>query len=410
VPSADARLAYYHHAFPVLSETFIQREVAALREAGMAVDVLAHEAHGAASFDETARALQATTRYLPIPTARPAGLLALAGRHPLRLLNTRLYLAARQHTPRKTLRRDRILFHRVVQLATALRDGGYARVHSPWASPDATVAMLAARLADVGYSVQARASDIHRRGAEHGRAERLVHADVVITNTRYNQAHLARMAPGAPLARVIHNGLDLRRFTPSPPPTAEPPRLLFVGRLSEPKGLEDLLQACARLRDAGAPFVCELVGARVAGEVDHYLTLRRLHRRLGLGELVRFVGPLPFAAVIERYRAADLVVLPAIEARDGRREVMPNVLLEAMAMERPVVGTRLGGIAELVEDGVSGLLVPPRNPVALAAALSRLLADPTLRRRLALAGRARVEERFDIARNIAAYVALFRGR
>lgn len=401
-------MAYYHHAFPVLSETFIQREVVALREAGLAVEVLAHEAHGAAAFDETARALQARTHYLPMPRVRPAGMSALVRRHPLRLVNTRLYLAARQHTPRKTLRGDRVLFHRVVQLALALRAGGYTRVHSPWASPDATVAMLAARLADVGYSVQARASDIHRRGAEHGRAERLVHADFVVTNTRYNRSQLARMAPGAPPARVIRNGLDLRRFTPSPPPDGAPPRLLFVGRLSEPKGLEDLLHACARLRDADTPFVCELVGARQASEANHYLALRRLHRRLGLGELVRFVGPLPFAAVLERYRAADVVVLPAIEAPDGRREVTPNVLLEAMAMARPVVSTPVGGIAELIEDGASGLLVPPRDPAALAAALAGLLADPALRRRLALAGRARVEARFDIARNVAAYVELFR--
>jgi glycosyltransferase involved in cell wall biosynthesis len=305
--------------------------------------------------------------------------------------------------------RDRALFHRVVVVAEALRSHRITHVHVPWASPDATVAMLAARLADVRYSVQARASDIHRRGAEHGRAERLHHAAFVITNTDYNRAQLQVMAPRARAVHVIRNGVDLRRFTPAPPPVNDPPRLLLVGRLTEPKGIDMLLRACARLRDAGQPLACELIGGRVDNEVNHYIALRKLHGALGLDGVVTFTGPLPFDQVLARYRGADVVVLPALEAADGRREITPNVLLEAMAMQRPVVSTPVGGIAEIVEDGVSGLLVPPRDPAALAAALLVLLRDPALRERLGRAGRLRVAERFDISRNIERFVELFRG-
>lgn len=409
--SGGLRLAYYHHAFPVLSETFIQREVLALRAAGLDVTVLSHEALGVESFDDQARALQATTVYLPMPSARqwPDGLATLARRHPLRLLNAAGYVLARRYIPRKTVMRDRAFFNRVVVVAEALRVRGITHVHVPWANPDATVAMLAARLADARYSVQARASEIHRHGAEHGRAERLHHAAFVITNTDYNRAHLRVMAPRARAVHVIRNGIDLRRFAPAPPPANDPPRLLLVGRLTEPKGIDVLLRACAQLRDAGQPFVCELVGGRVANEVNHYLTLRKLHGALGLDGVVTFAGPLPFDQVLARYRAADVVVLPALEAADGRREITPNVLLEAMAMQRPVVSTPVGGIAEIIEDGVSGLLVPPRDPTALAAALLRLLRDPALRDHLGRAGRLRVAERFDISRNVERFVELFRG-
>lgn len=410
-PRAPLRLAYFHHAFPVLTETFIQREVTALRAAGLPLEVLSYEAVGAAHFDEQARALMATTVYLrpPRPGGLPPGWRELARRHPLRLANAFLWLLFRQHTPRKGFRRDRDLFRRVLQLATELRARRITHVHTPWANPDATVALLAARLADARYSVQARASDIHRAGAEHGRRERLAAAAFVVTNTEYNQRILRGWLAGAaaPIA-LIRNGIELRDFAPpARTPGDGPLRVLCVGRLTAPKGIDALLRACALLRDAGQAPACAIIGGRVEDEVNHYLHLRRLHRALGLADVVRFLGPLPFARVRERYARADVVVLPAVQASDGRREVTPNALLEAMAMGCAVVSTPIGGIPEIIEDGVSGLLVPPRDAPALAAALARLGGDPALRARLGAAARARIEERFDIARNIRQYVALF---
>ena len=415
-PGRPARLAYYHHAFPVLSETFIQREVLALRRAGVPVEVLAHAAHDVEHFDADARALRETTTYLPMPHARPrpAALAALARRHPLRLANGFLYLLLRQHTPRKTWRGDRLLFHRAVQLAGALRARGIAHVHVPWASPDATVALVAAHLVGARYTVQARASDIHRDSAVFGRRERLAHAAFVITNTHYNAARLRALLPrAAPAPHVIHNGLDLRRFAPPRRAAAAPGaplRLLCVGRLTEPKGLIDLLHACARLRAAGLPFSCEIVGGRVATEINYYLRLKKLHRTLDLAAHVRFAGAQPFDRVQARYGEADVFVLPAVVAGDGRREITPNALIEAMAMQCAVISTPVGGIAEIVDDGVSGLLVPPGDAAALAAAITRLAGDPAWRAALGRNARRRVEERFDIDRNIAGYVALFGAR
>lgn len=407
------RLAYYHHAFPVLSETFIQREVMALRRAGLAVEVLSHEAQGVAQFDADARALMATTTYLPWLgwRQRPPGLRTWLIRHPLRVANLFAYCLLRQSGPHKRRRDDQRLFNRALLLADEIRRRALTHVHVPWATPDATVAFLAARLASVRYSVQARASDIHRKSAVAGRRERLVHADFVVTNTEYNAAILRDLVRRrAPPLHIIRNGIDLSRFPSSEhaaAPSGTPLRIVSVGRLTEPKGFLYLLQACALLRDAGLAFRCEIVGGRVAGEVNHYLALRKLHRALGLAAQVHFVGAQPFDRVQARYADADLFVLPAVIAADGRREITPNALIEAMAMHCAVISTPIGGIPEIVEDGVSGVLVPSADAAALAAAIQRLAGNPERRAALGRAARERVETRFDIDRNIQRYVALF---
>jgi glycosyltransferase involved in cell wall biosynthesis len=103
--------------------------------------------------------------------------------------------------------------------------------------------------------------------------------------------------------------------------------------------------------------------------------------------------------VIERYAGADVFVLPSLVASDGDRDGIPNVILEAMAMELPVVSTAHSGIPEAVEDGVTGVLVAPGDADALAEALARILADPD-RGRLGIEGRLRIAERFDLERNV----------
>ena len=122
---------------------------------------------------------------------------------------------------------------------------------------------------------------------------------------------------------------------------------------------------------------------------------------------VRFLGARPLAEVLEHLRQADVFVLPCVIAADGSRDIIPNALIEAMAMRLPVVSTTVTGVPEIVENGVSGLLVPPADPEALADVLGRLIRDPELRGRLGEHARLRVEERFDIDLNIARYAELF---
>jgi glycosyltransferase involved in cell wall biosynthesis len=185
--------------------------------------------------------------------------------------------------------------------------------------------------------------------------------------------------PGLSYA-VVPNGVDLELFHPGPRECLErgPIRCLAVARLVERKGVGDLIRAFARLERGR--FELEIVG----GGPDEAL-LRRLAASLGVEREVRFMGSLARTAVAERYRAADIFTLPSTA------EAFGNVFAEALASGLPIVGSAVGGIPDLVEHGVNGLLVAPRDPAALAGAISYLADDADLRREMSRRNRAKAE-------------------
>jgi glycosyltransferase involved in cell wall biosynthesis len=184
-----------------------------------------------------------------------------------------------------------------------------------------------------------------------------------------------------------------------------------VGRLIEQKGLIYLLRACRALRDRGYVFTCEIVGGPESPLfINDYVALKKLRKHLQLEDCVNFLGAKTFEQVLEKYGEADIFVLPCVIAGDGSRDITPNVLIEAMAMRLPVISTTVTGIPEIVENEVSGILVPPNNQMALADAIARLLDDPALGKELGAQARKRIEDKFDIEKNIRRYVELFSAR
>ena len=180
---------------------------------------------------------------------------------------------------------------------------------------------------------------------------------------------------------VLPLGIDVERFAAPPRTDRERPTLLFVGRHRYYKGLSDLLKAMPEI-DA------QLI---VAGDGPMRPGWERLAGELMLGEKVRFLGTVPDAELAALYRSADIFVLPA----SARSEAFGIVLLEAMAAGLPCVTTELGtGTSYVVQDGVTGLVVPARTPPALAEGLNRLLADEALRARMGEAGQARARREF----------------
>lgn len=409
------RIAYYLWSFPVLSETFIQREVAQLMEAGVQLDVIAQTAGDIECLGDDAKALMAKTHYLqPLEHIRVAPYASRFFRlQPVRFLGLFLALVAWPYQGRKTLSRDVRLFKRALQLAHVLDEKGVTHVHAPWAHMDALVALLAARLVQIPYTVEARASEIHRTSWAGGLPAKLVGAELVITNSQYNEQILRALMGGRADGRIRHvyEGVDLDRLTQRNGASADdaPVRILCVARLIEAKGIEYLIRACRILKDRGHAVACEIVGGRDADNINYYIALQKLRRALALGAEVTFVGAQPFERVLEKYRSATVFVLPSVIADDGTGDVTPNVLMEAMALGVPVVSTRSRGIPEIVEDGVSGLLVPPRDAQALADAILRLMQSPELRNMLVCNARRRVEQRFDVRKNVHALVALFEG-
>ncbi|HEY4098739.1 MAG TPA: glycosyltransferase [Baekduia sp.] len=206
---------------------------------------------------------------------------------------------------------------------------------------------------------------------------------------------------GIPAAKLHHvpNGIDAADW----PPVAREgrdgvPVIACIGRFTAVKRQEDLVAAVALLRARG-------VDARVrfAGDGPMLAAVRAQVDRLGLADRVTLHGALAPVEVARLLADADVACLPSTQ------EGMPGAVMEAMASGLPVVGTAVNGIVDLVQDGATGLLVAPRDPPALAAALERLLGDAPLRRRMGAAGRARVVEELSLDRMVGAMTALYQG-
>jgi len=409
------RIAYYIWQFPVQSQTFVQREVAALRRAGEDV-VIFTEAPAEQGFIAE---LEPWLDYSVVcfGTLSPSASRTLRRRvlrtAPLRYLGVRLFVLGHRLQAIKSRRADRKLFEVALRLAAACEAHGVSHLHSPWADRCAAAAMLASRIVRLDYTVQARAHDMHRQDYRFGLEEKFRNARFIITNTQYNVREIGTLIGDHHRNRVrlIYNGLNLGQFKPPPASARDgrggPIRFLSVARLIDQKGLSYLLQACRQLLDAGLAIHCEIVGDFEDVFMNCYVELRKLHQSLGLNDSVRFAGPLPLQRVLDCYRDADIFVLPCVIAEDGSRDIIPNSVLEAMAMGLPVVATTVTGLPEMVEDGRTGFLVQPHDAAALASAMRRLADAPRLRSEFGRAGRLKVERQFDSERNVTGYRSAF---
>lgn len=405
-PIARLRLAYVIGTYPSLTTTFIDREVNSLREQNAGPTIISiRRPSGPLSQDQEALR-KLVTYLLPVEISRfVAAHLHFALWRPSRYFGTLLYLLGRPHPGSHTRLRTFLHFAEGVVAARVLDNVGCNHLHAHFADRAATVALVASRLLGVTYSVTAHANDIYVKPIL--LAEKIAGAAFTATCTAFNKTYLEGLL-GDEAGRKIHciyHGLDLRKYQPAVYVPAGRPILLSVGQLKEKKGFSCLLKACQILRESGADFECWIVGE---GPLRGALT--RQIDELGLREIVRLKGSLPHEDVVECYRRASMFVLPCIVGGDGDRDGIPNVILEAMAMQLPVVSTRHSGIPEAIEDGVSGLLVPPGDDVALASAIGRLLANPGDTNRLGRAGRISVTERFSVDRNVKSLLQLFLGR
>lgn len=261
-----------------------------------------------------------------------------------------------------------------------------AGIHGYFAHAPAEVAAHAARRMGVPYGFSVHARDA-RKVAPEELAERAHGAACVVAcNTDVAQDILRSGAP----VHLLPHGVDLRRFRPQPPSTAGPLRLLAVGRLVEKKGFHILLEAVARLK---SPFQL-----RVIGEGPERRRLMGIIAAHGLEARVTLEGAMTHAELPEAYRQSHLVVVPSIQDRTGDRDGLPNVVLEAMACGRPVLGSRISALGSAITHGETGWLVPPADPQALAVALEKFAPQPALREQLGRHGRERVERDYEVGR------------
>jgi glycosyltransferase involved in cell wall biosynthesis len=381
--------------WPKLSETFILEEVLGLERLGRRLHLFALAAPADGVAHAAVRDVRAPVSYVGAPPASCAeAQRAVAAHVRLFAASPGRYLAAALHALRRPEPGRWRDFAAAARLAALMRAHGIGHLHAHFVSEPAAVAELAARLAGTSYSLSAHAKDIYLSQPQVVR-RKLAGARFSVTCTEYNRRYLADLAPGARVHRMYH-GIDRAQFHPGlRAPAQAVPLILAVGRLREKKGFATLIEACRVMREAGQVFRCEIVGY---GEEQPRLEARI--RAAGLDGQVLLSGKLAREQVIERYARAAMLVVPSQLAADGDRDGIPNVLLEAMAMQVPVIATAVSGIPELVEDGRNGLLVPPDDAHALADAAVVLLSDRGLRERLGRAGRRAVADAFDNGRNL----------
>src|SRR4051812_273400 len=385
------RVGYVAKVFPRLSETFIVSELLAHERAGLDVEVFSLRAPSDVGVHAAHARLRApVTEVTPKPPT--VGALLDEVQYAGDLGDVLKTLAdARDAQPLELVQ--------AIRIARQVRKRGITHLHAHFANTAATVARAAARLAGVPYSLTAHAKDIFHEDVVPARLRRtLDDAATVVTVSDFNAEHLARVCPSA-AARVhrIYNGLELDGF-PYAAPRDRLPRIVGVGRLVEKKGFADLVDACALLAQAGREFECRIVGT---GELEAELRARAA--AADLEGVITFSGAASQEAVRAEMTSAAALAAPCVVGADGNRDGLPTVLLEAMALGTPCVSTDVTGIPEVLVDGVTGLHVAQRHPVALAEALGRLIDDAALRVRLAAGARRRIEERFDIDRNAAAW-------
>jgi glycosyltransferase involved in cell wall biosynthesis len=299
----------------------------------------------------------------------------------------RRFLRTRKSATLKHLFQAGYLAHRLLPAS------GVTHLHAHFAHSPTSVAMFTSQLTGLPFSFTAHAKDIYTSDPRQLR-EKIELSRFVVTCTEYNRRHLLEISDNheTSIHRIYH-GIDVDLFSGNyaeQQNSGQPYRILTIARLTAKKGLPTVLRALKLLTIQGLSLNHTLIG-----DGDDREKILALVNELGLTSVTRWLGTQPHHEVLEHYRNTDLFVLGCEVASNGDRDGIPNVLLESMAVGVPVVATDISAIPELVENGVSGLLVPPRQPERLAEAMQRMLTDQELRNRIIPTARQTVADAFD---------------
>ncbi len=396
--------------YPRISETFISNEILLLERLGFNLHLFSMRQPRENFTHANVKKIRARVDYLPETLIKPLP----------RLLYHNLILAAKRPgvyaTALKTAMRRFLRTHKSATLKHLLQAGylahrflpasGVTHLHAHFAHSPTSVAMFTGQLTGLPFSFTAHAKDIYTSDPRQLR-EKIGLSRFVVTCTEYNRRHLLEISDGhkTPIHRIYH-GIDVDLFSGNcaeQQPPGQPYRILTVARLTAKKGLPTILRALKLLTNKGLSINHVLIG-----DGDDRDRILALVKELELASVSRWIGTQPHHEVLEHYRNADLFVLGCEVAPNGDRDGIPNVLLESMAMGVPVVATDISAIPELVENGITGLLVPPRQPDRLAEAMQRMLSDQELRNRVIPAARQTVANGFDNRRLVQDLAEVYR--
>jgi colanic acid/amylovoran biosynthesis glycosyltransferase len=396
-PDTPLRIVFIVSKFPCYDEAFILREIYALSKE-KDIRIFSLRPSREEVVHDQARELLPKTVYVPYLLSW--GILkanaVMLGKNPL------CYLAALGRLIFGNLKSPNFLlkslafFPKAVYLAHWMKQEGVNFMHAYWATYPASVALVASEISGVPFSFTGHAHDIYLDTTH--LKEKIRYAKFVSTCTSSNKDYLRKIAPSEPADKIFLNyhGLDLEKFDSNGKTRNNVFQILSVGTLQTHKGFSYLLNALDLLQKKGLKFHCTIIGG---GPLEE--DLRRHIQMLHLEEQVTMTGALKQAQVIPYHKKADLhILLAQPEWHWG----IPNVLIEALAAKAAVMTTSFGSVEELVQDGVTGLIVPPKDPVKVAAAIEKLYTDDAYRLQLIEAGHRLVASNFDLKKKMQEFV------
>lgn len=385
--SAGHSFAYLFERFPSFVQTFVYREAAEMVRQGMnpwLVSVRKPEDPG-----PLAARMDCDVFYLPeektlrteVDACRTEG---------------KLGWRAHKAIPRHRGEKDSQRMFEAVWLAPELKSRGIRHVHAHFGGMAARTAYWLQQLFGFTYSYTGHANDIFcDTDYPLTNADLARQAKFIVTETDYARRWMEERYPFA-RGRVfrVFNGIDPAGFFPLQPP-GPVPRIVSVGRYVEKKGFDILIDACAVLHDRGVEFSCDIIGGGPLQKV-----LERLVSDRGIENYVRILGPRPQDEVRRALAESQVFALACQPDEEGGSDNLPTVIAEAMFTGIPCISTNIAGVPEMIDNGVNGLLIPPRNASALADGLERLLVDRELADRLAQAGLVTAREKFSIEKSV----------
>ena len=391
------RIGYLTGEYPRPTDTFIQREVAALRKYGEAEDTTVHTfsvryPKSADALSEQQAAERDRTSYLlpPNPLEALKSHFSLLAQSPKRYIKAiSLAFKTRQLGIRGTIYQF-IYFVEAGILARRIQAQGITHLHNHFGDSSGTVTMLAATLANIDYSFTLHGPAIFFEPLRWHLTEKIRRAKFVSCISYFCRSQAMIFAPWEawPKLQIIHCGIEPELFEKKRSAAKDHQggeNLIYVGRLAAAKGLPVLLQSLSTLKLERPD-----IQLTVIGDGEDRAALEAQAQALNLESNVTFVGYQSPTEVREHLQSADVFVMSSFA------EGVPVVLMEAMMAGLPVVATQIAGISELVEDGVNGFLVPPSNIEALTGQIASLLTDDDLRSRLGTQGQRKVEQDFNI--------------